>query len=185
VVDLHLVVGEVVGEDSDVMTIADLSTVWIELDVPQADLNAVREGDEVIVSAAGVGIQAVTGRVQFVSPIVDKATRTAVARVEIPNDSREWRPGLFVTADVPSGRRDVPVLVPRDAVQTLDGETVVFVLHDGEFETAPVALGRSTGAYVEVVSGLAPGQEYVSEGAYALKAEMVTTGIDAHAGHGH
>ncbi|MFH1501841.1 MAG: efflux RND transporter periplasmic adaptor subunit [Candidatus Eisenbacteria bacterium] len=185
VIEMHMVMGEVVDEDSDVLAIADLSTVWIDLDVPQADLSAVHKGQRVTISAPGIGIPEATGVVSFVSPIIDEETRTALARIEIPNESMLWRPGLFVTAEVSFERLDVPVLVPRDAVQTLEGEPVVFVCHGNTFESVPVALGSSTRTHVEIVSGLSEGDEFVAEGAYALKAEIVTSGLDSHAGHGH
>lgn len=185
VIEMHMVMGEVVGEDSDVLAIADLSTAWIDLDVPQADLSSVREGQSVLISAPGIGTPDVTGVVEFISPIIDEETRTALARIEIPNPSGQWRPGLFVTADVSFDQCEVAVLVPKDAVQSLEGEPVVFIPEGDAFESVPVALGRSTKTHVEIASGLSEGQEYVVEGAYALKAEVVTSGLDSHAGHGH
>jgi cobalt-zinc-cadmium efflux system membrane fusion protein len=185
VVETHMVTGEVVGEDSDLLVIADLSTVWVDLDVPQADLPTVREGQRVTVSSPGTGLPAATGTVSFVSPIIDAETRTALARVEIANDRGEWRPGLFVTADVSFEQTSVPVLVPMDAVQTLDGEPVVFVPNGEGFESIPVTIGRTTVTHTEIVSGLEQGERYVERGAYALKAEIVTSGLDSHAGHGH
>jgi cobalt-zinc-cadmium efflux system membrane fusion protein len=185
IIEMHMVMGEVVGEDSDVMVIADLSTAWIDLDVPQADLSAVREGQSVLISASGIATPDVAGVVEFISPIIDEETRTALARIEVPNKTGEWRPGLFVTADVSFDRCEVPVLVPKDAVQSLEGEPVVFVPEGNAFESLPVTLGRSTKTHVEIASGLSAGQEYVFAGAYALKAEIVTSGLDSHAGHGH
>jgi cobalt-zinc-cadmium efflux system membrane fusion protein len=185
IIEMHMVRGEVVGEDSDVLLIADLSTAWIDLDVPQADLSAVYEGQPVTISASTIGIPDATGVVSFVAPIIDEETRTALARIEISNETGEWRPGLFVTADVSFDRLEVSLLVPKDAVQSLEGEPVVFVPEEGGFESVPVTLGHSTSTHTEIVSGLSQGQEYVIEGAYALKAEIVTSGLDSHAGHGH
>jgi cobalt-zinc-cadmium efflux system membrane fusion protein len=185
VIELHMVLGETVGEDSDVLTIADLSTVWVDFDVPQTDLASVREGQAITISASGVDIPEATAVVDFVSPVVDAETRTALARVEIPNASGRWRPGLFVTATSIADEFEAPVVVPKRAVQTIEGETVLFVPDGAAFESAPVVLGRSNGTHVEIESGLAAGEQYVLEGAFALKAEVVTSGLDAHAGHGH
>ncbi len=185
VIEVHMVLGEVVGEDSDLMAIADLSSAWVDLDVPQADLGAVRKGQKVTISASSMSIPDVNGVVSFISPIIDGETRTALARIEIPNESGRWMPGLFVTADVSFERLEVPILVPKDAVQTLEGESVVFVPRGNSFEIVPVTLGPSTKTSVAIASGLRDGQEYVYKGAYALKAEIVTSGLDPHAGHGH
>ncbi len=156
VIELHLVLGETVGEDSDVLAIADLGTVWIDLDVPQSDLGSIREGQA-----------------------------TALARVEIPNTNGQWRPGLFVTAYAASEQLEVPIMIPKDAVQSLEGETVVFIPDGDAFESVPVVLGRTNGTHVEIETGLGQGEQYVAEGAFALKAEVVTSGLDSHAGHGH
>ncbi len=185
VTELHMVLGEMVGEGSDVLVIADLSTVWVELDVPQAELHAVREGQNATISASGLDIADVKGVVSFVSPIVDSETRTVLARIELPNDSGEWRPGLFVTASITSDHIDAPVVVPKNAVQLLEGEHVVFVPEGDAFLPALVVPGRASATHVEITSGLVRGQQYVAEGAFVLKAEMVTSGMDSHAGHGH
>ncbi len=185
VIELHLVLGETVGEDSDVLVIADLSTVWIDLDVPQIDLGSIREGQRMTISASGIDIPDATAVVDFVSPVIDEETRTALARAEIPNTNGQWRPGLFVTAYAASDQLDVPVMIPKDAVQSLEGETVVFIPEGDAFESVPVVLGRTNGTHVEIEMGLEQGEQYVTEGAFALKAEVVTSGLDSHAGHGH
>ncbi len=185
VIELHLARGETVGEDSDVLTIADLSTVWVDLDVSQNDLASVRKGQRMTISASGIDIPDASAVIGFVSPVIDEATRTALARVEIPNASGDWRPGLFVTAYVASDQLEVPVLVPKNAVQLLEGESVVFVPDGDAFDSVPVVLGRSNGTHVEIETGLGQGERYVAEGAFVLKAEIVTSGLDSHAGHGH
>ena len=185
VIELHLVLGETVGEDSDVLAIADLSTVWVDLDVPQSDLGSIREGQTMTIAASGIDIPDATAIVEFLSPVIDEETRTALARVEIPNVGGHWRPGLFVTAHAAAGQLEVPVLVRKDAVQSLEGETVVFIPEGAAFESVPVVLGRTNGTHVEIETGLEQGEQYVAEGAFALKAEVVTSGLDSHAGHGH
>ncbi len=184
VTKMHMVLGEVVGEE-EVFAIADLSTVWVDLDVPQTELDAVRKGQKVTVSASSVSIPDATGTVSFVSPLVDETTRAAYARIELQNSSGAWRPGLFVTASLASDRAEVPVRVEKDAVQLLDGEHVVFIPEGDALVPVAVVTGRSDTEHVEIVSGLECDQRYVAEGAFALKAEMVTSGMDSHAGHGH
>lgn len=185
IIDLHLVLGEVVGDESEVLTVADLSTVWVDLDVPQVDLGSVREQQSVTISTSGTDAADITDTIDFVSPVIDDETRTALARVEIPNTNGQWRPGLFVSAYVVSERLNAPILIPRHAVQMLEGETVVFVPIGDAFESRPVLLGQFDATHVEIESGLRQGESYVVEGAFALKAEMVTSGLDPHAGHGH
>ncbi len=184
VIDRHITLGEKLGDAAEAFTVADLSTVWVNLSVYQKDLPRIRKGQPVLISA-GAGVPDTQGTIAFVSPIVDEATRTCLVRVVLPNPKGRWRPGLFVSATVAVGKTNARVVVPPDAVQTLNGRRVVFVLAKGGFEPRSVTTGTSDAQGVEIVSGLPAGQWYVSRGAFELKAKVVTSGLDAHAGHGH
>jgi cobalt-zinc-cadmium efflux system membrane fusion protein len=148
------------------------------------DLGTVRVGDTVTVVNELSGRQT-QGRITAVSPTLDRGTRTATARVELGNPDGVWRPGLFVVGRLHRPADSVSVLVPRDAVQTLDSEHVVFVPAGNTFEAVPVQIGRSDRDRIEILSGLTPGAAFVSSGAFELKAQLVTSALDPHAGHGH
>ncbi len=92
---------------------------------------------------------------------------------------------MFVTGHVTIDADEGSVVVPLSAVQRLDGESVVFVAGEDGFMTRTVKLGRRDRDEVEVLEGLGAGERYVSSGAFHLKAEIITSGIDPHAGHGH
>ena len=77
------------------------------------------------------------------------------------------------------------VVIPRQGVQLITGETVVFVPDKDSYITRVVKTGSSSGGNIEIISGLKPGEAYVSEGAFSLKSIMLTSGMDPHAGHGH
>ncbi len=184
VIGKHVTLGEKVEGDSDMFVVADLSTVWVDLSITQKDLPFVREGVEVTVSA-GYGVPDAVGAVDYVSPLIGEATRTATARVVLPNPDGLWRPGLFVSATLAVDDAEVPVMIPRTAAQHLDGEWVVFVEAAGGYEPVPVTLGRGNEDSVEVIAGLPSGRRYVAAGAFECKAKVVTSGLDSHAGHGH
>ena len=184
VVERHISLGEVFEDGTDIFAITDLSTVWVNLSVYQKDLPYVAKGQEVSVSA-GKGHTTATGAISYVSPLLSEKTRTALARIELPNPAGHWRPGLFVKAEIAVGASEVPVLVPRAAVLSLQGENVVFLETDEGFKPQPVKTGRGNRTHLEILSGLSPGQRYVARGAFSLKAHIVTSGIDSHAGHGH
>ncbi|WP_308937215.1 efflux RND transporter periplasmic adaptor subunit [Duganella vulcania] len=99
----HLALGEAVKEDAAVFTISDLSHVWAEIAVPPRDLALVRVGQTVLVKASAFEAQA-SGKITYVGALLGEQTRTAKARVALANPDRAWRPGLFVSVDVPSGR---------------------------------------------------------------------------------
>ncbi|NQT19830.1 MAG: efflux RND transporter periplasmic adaptor subunit [Planctomycetes bacterium] len=184
VIEKHITLGERLDEDADVFTVADLGSVWVDLSVYQKHLPYVKAGQKVSISA-GDGVPEAEGTVAYVAPIVDRQTRTALARVVLPNPDGHMRPGLFVTARVTVGEDGAQVLIPKDAIQTIDGESVVFVPEKEGFAPRPITTGRANKTHIEVLVGLVPGQRYVVEGAFELKAKIITSGLDPHAGHGH
>jgi multidrug efflux pump subunit AcrA (membrane-fusion protein) len=184
VVEKHVTRGELLSGDESIFTIADLSSVWVDLSVYQKDLPFVRKGQRVHISV-GRGIPAADGRIAFVSPIVDRQTRTATARIILSNPNGIYRPGLFVTAEIDVSGAAAAVVIPKAAVLRIESENVVFVPGDEGLVAKPVRLGRSSRTHVEILEGLQGGQRYVAVGAFKLKAELVTSGLGAHAGHGH
>jgi cobalt-zinc-cadmium efflux system membrane fusion protein len=165
-----VVPGESVGPDSPAFIVADLSTVWVEVHVYQRALPALRVGQPVrVVSAAGA-VEA-EGRVSYIAPIVDQATRTATARVELPNPDGAWRPGLFVTVTV-LNPLEAAVVVGRDAVHRFEDGSVVFVAEGDRFAPRTVTVGRRGRTRVEIVAGLAPGDRFAEAGSFLVKAEL-------------
>ncbi len=171
VIDKHITLGEAVSREHAAFVVADLSSVWVDITVYQRDLLHVTKGQRVSISG-GHELLLASGEISYVAPIVDETTRTALARVVLPNDDGVWRPGTFITAQIMVDRIDVPVTVPRTALQMFKGRDVVFVQTDGGFEPRPVVVGRADENDLEIVSGLAPGELYVSRGGFTLKAEL-------------
>jgi len=182
VIAKHITRGEAVSPDGEAFVVADLRSVWVDLSVYQKDLGRLRVGQPVAI-ATGHTAPAAEGTISYLAPIVDERTRTATARVVLPNPEGTWRPGLFVTGTVTVDSATVPVAVPRDAVQTLGDQTVVFVLDSDGLEPRPVRLGRSDRRRVEILEGLSPGDQFVSRGGFTLKSELEKAGFEA--GHGH
>ena len=184
VIEKDITLGEVLREDKIAFVVADLSMVWVDLSVYQKDLAYVREGQHVIISV-GQGIPDAEGIISYLGPTVADDTRTALARVTLPNKEGQWRPGLFVTARLVKEKTPVPLLIPKSALQNLEGEACVFVHHREGFKTQNVSVGRTNKTHAEILTGLKVGQSYVTKGAFELKAKIVTSTLDSHAGHGH
>lgn len=180
VTEKHLAAGEAVKEDASIFTIADLSTVWAEMTIYPKDLAAVKLGQKVMVRASALNAEA-EGRVSYVGSLIGEQTRSAKARVTLPNPERSWRPGLFVTVDLVQDETEVPVAVSADAIQAYRDWKVVFGRFGEFFEARPVELGRSDGKTVEVLSGLAPGTPYAATNSFVLKADLGKAG----ASHDH
>ncbi len=184
VIEKHLTLGEKHSDDAGAFTVADLSSVWVNISVYQKDLAYVKEGMNVSISA-GASLPSADGIITYLSPVLDEKTRTAMARVVLPNSSGEWRPGLFVSAEIAIGREIATVVVLKSAIQRIGEELVVFLDTSEGLKPVPVSLGRGNASCVEVLAGLVAGQRYVTQGAFELKAKIVTSGLGAHAGHGH
>jgi cobalt-zinc-cadmium efflux system membrane fusion protein len=184
VIEKDITLGELLQEDTVAFVVADLSTVWVDLSIYQKDLPFVREGQSVSISP-GRGIPDVEGTISYLSPVIAEETRTALARVVLPNPEGYFRPGLFITANLVGEDIPVPLIVPKSTLQNLDGETCVFIKHLDGFKSQPVSIGRTSRTHAEIISGLKKGQFYVANGAFEIKAKIITSTMDSHAGHGH
>ncbi len=184
VTEKHIALGESLAADADILTVADLSSVWANLTLYAKDLAAVRQGQGLTVRSDHDGAEALAV-IAMVTPFVAASTRSATARVVLDNGSGAWIPGTFVTGIIDTSQEAVPVVVPRQAVQNIDGQHQIFVEHEGAFEMQPVTMGRADRTQVEILAGLAAGTPYVAEGAFHLKATVVTRALGSHAGHGH
>ena len=185
VIDRHITQGEFVSEQSSIFIIADLSTVWVNLAVYPKDAARIHKGQSAIIKAVGSDNIA-SGEIEYVTPIIDFRTRSATARVVMPNPDNKWPPGTFVQARIESESVGDVLVVERSAVQYLDERSVVFVFDEtGGFRPIDIVTGESDRYYTQVMNGLDEGIEYVSSGAFELKAKIVTSSLDPHAGHGH
>lgn len=172
VIEMHITRGEMVDDSKHGFVIANLNTVWVFLQVYQKDLPYVHKGQKVRISA-GKGMPEVESTISYISPIIDQTTRTAEARVVLHNTRGIWKPGLFVTGRIVTENRNVDIAVPKTALETLHGKTIVFVKEDDGFKPQPVHINRENDTLVEIVHGLKAGQTYVSKNGFVLKAELM------------
>jgi len=171
VMEKHISIGEVLKDDSAAFLIADLTSVWVNLDVQQKDLRLIKVGQTATIGI-GTETSGISGRVNFLEPIATETNRTIHARVVVPNADGRLRPGLFVTGRILVDRLNVPVLVPNDALVLVDDAMCVFVKEDEAFRPQSVTTGRTDSGYTEITSGLVPGQLYATRGAFTLKSEL-------------
>jgi cobalt-zinc-cadmium efflux system membrane fusion protein len=182
VLELHMTPGELIGDEKHIVTIADLNTVWAELNIYQKDLRKIKVGQNAEVYFDEVE-NAVNSKIFYISPTVDENTRTATARIRLFNKRGLFKPGMFISAKVTTNYLDVEMSVSINAVQNFEGQKVVFVREDEGFKPKVVTVGKSNSKYVEVLSGLELGQSYVAEGAFKIKSELLKESFGG--GHGH
>lgn len=168
--------GEQAGSEV-LFTIADPSSVWIELSLFPADAGRVHAGQTVRIAAVDGGLKS-TGKIGLVGVYGGGANPALTARVQLPNPERRWTPGLFVNGAVELSKSSVPLAVAAGAVQTLDAKTVVFVPVEGGYAPRAVKTGRSDAAFVEVLEGLAADEAYVAVNSFIVKAELGKSSLE-------
>jgi len=170
--------GQVVGAGQELFTVTDLSTVWVIGDLYEKDFAAVRVGSAATVAMPAAKDSALRGRVAYIDPRVDPATRTSKVRVEVPNKNGALRLGMYVALSFEAASGRQVTLVTRDAVQALGDRTVVYVQVEGgesRFAERAVKLGAPLGDSFEVLDGLKPGELVVTTGSFFLRAEAGRT----------
>lgn len=172
VIDRQISLGEYASEQKPSFVVADLATIWVDLSIYRQDLRRIKVGDEVLIDPDDRAGD-IKGVISYVAPIGASETQTALARVVLPNVGGRLRPGMFVTAKLVLSERRVPVAVQARAIQTLENKTVVFVREgENKLEARPVDLGDSDQKSVEIRAGILPGEKYVAENSFVVKAEM-------------
>ena len=157
------------------ITVADLSTVWVELAAFQHDLDAIAPGQTATIRDVD-GHQSAMGSVDTIASVGSPASQSMTARIVLPNPDGRWRPGLFVTGEIVVAEAQVPLAVRRSALQTFRDWTIVLEQVGDEYEVRPLTLGRGDADRVEVVDGLDVGARYVTIGSYLVKADIEKSG---------
>ena len=185
-VERRVVLGEWVSPEKErPLVVADTRSLWVVAEVPEARLAEIGIGSAADVRLAALPGELITGTVALVMPEVDAHTRTAGVRIVVPNPAGRLRPGMFASVRLQGRSAGVAgVVVPEEAVQTVEGKPSVFVPVDGEpntFTPRPVTTGKPVDGYVAVTSGLKAGEAVVVSGSFILKAELGKS----EAGHEH
>jgi len=176
--------GEFLSEEEAMFTVADLSEVWVDIDIYPKDAKLIKKGVKVAVSEIGVKH---TGNAEifYISPVADPESGTFTARALLANEDRSWKPGSFVKCSyLYKAAADVN-LVKSTSLQLIGGQQHLFIEEGSNiFEPIAVKTGVSNNLYTEIKSGLDTGNEYVSNGAFELKSQISIGDLGEHAGCG-
>lgn len=175
--------GETVSPEKTLFTIVNLESVWVQLDVYSRDLPRVRVGLPVRVTTEAVPGREFAGQLAHVGDRVDETTRTVKVRCVIPNPDGRLKPEMFVRGQIETREMEAAIVVPREAVQTLNGKRVLFIPGDraGEFRAREVKTGETVDGRITIVAGLTPGERVVTRGAFIVKAQT----MKGELGHSH
>ncbi|MEW6740214.1 MAG: efflux RND transporter periplasmic adaptor subunit [Nitrospirota bacterium] len=174
VIERNVSQGEVVGPEKALFTVADLSTLWVVIDIYEKDIPRLKVGMGVKVSVTAFPDKDFRGRISYTGDVVDEKTRTVKARVTVDNSGGLLKPGMFATVNIISDKTERALVVPASAVQREGEKTVVFVARDkSNFEKRVVTIGPEVSGYHHVLSGIKEGEQVVTKGAFILKSESM------------
>ena len=172
--------GANIDASTELLTVADLSTVWVVANVYERDLARVKVGAAATISAPGVTGRRWSGRVSYIDPQLATDTRTAKVRIELSNTDRTLRFGMYADVAIAASETAKALLVPRSAIQTIGAQNVMYVIdpqRPGRYVERSIVVAPSSGQTTEVLTGVSETDEVVVEGSFALRAERDRLGL--------
>ncbi|HZS04796.1 MAG TPA: efflux RND transporter periplasmic adaptor subunit [Blastocatellia bacterium] len=158
-------------------TVANLSTLWVIANVPEAQVTSLRPGAFAVIRSAALGNESLSGRINYIDPQLNEETRTARVRVEITNPGGRLRTGMFAEIEFMTGAGNTPkeIVIPEAAVQRIGERTVVFVPGEekGHFKVRDIVAGAERDSLRRVTGGLKPGEKVVTKGSFTLKTQLM------------
>lgn len=179
VMEIQMRPGELANENSFIL-VADLSKVWAQLRIHSRNRQHVAVGQDVVIANPDQS-QVANGTISFISPVASAASQTQLARVVLNNQDGQWLPGFYVDGAIETAKEEVPLAVLKSGLQTFRDFTVVFAKVDETYEVRMLEFGKEDSDAIEVVGGLKPGEVYVTENSFLLKADVLKDG----ASHDH
>ena len=175
VLDIDSAPGAVIDSSNALLSVADLSSVYVEAQVYEKDMGRVRIGQAASSRTDSYPGTRFGGRVTSIGDRIDPQTRTTPVRCEVSNDGWRLKLDMFATVALPTSIRRNGLAVPADAVQNLEGKSVVFVRRSPtQFEIRTVNTGRTSEGTIEIASGLKEGEEVVTAGAFQVKSALLS-----------
>ncbi len=164
--------GQFVTPKTELYSIADLSRVWVYVDVFEDELPWVQVGDEAEMTVAAVPGRIFRGRITYIYPYFESKTRTVKVRMEFDNRHGLLKPEMFADVTIHAGRQIDAVVVPEEAIVRSGSRELVFVVRaPGKFEPRVVRVGVSSGGMTQILSGVQPGEEVVTSAQFLIDSE--------------
>jgi cobalt-zinc-cadmium efflux system membrane fusion protein len=180
IVERSAVQGAMAELGKPLLTIADTSTLWALVSIPESQLAVVKVGQEVELTSESLPGQMFTGSLTWIAAKVDDHTRMARGRVELDNTERQLKAQMFARARILTGRAEQAIVIPQSALQRLDGKPLVFVkLADDLYDARLVELGGKHNGHVAVQSGLLPTDEVVVKRGFTMKTQLLISRLGA------
>lgn len=164
--------------------LSDLSVVWMYADIYEKDLAGINPGQTVTVTSGAYPGESFTGQVTFINPVMDDATRTVKVRVEMSNPGGRLKPNMFVNANIHMPLAE-SLVIPESSLLDAGTRKIVFVAQgEDTFVKRDVVVGQSAEGYIQILSGLQPGDTVVTAATFLIDSQTKLGNFGSHAGHG-
>jgi cobalt-zinc-cadmium efflux system membrane fusion protein len=172
IVQNNAVLGAMVDQSSEIMTILDPRLLWVDAEIYEKDIAKIRIGQSVEVSVPAYPGETFNGTICYVSDILKEDTRTITVRTEVENREYKLKPGMFATIKIYLNHLSDALVVPETAVLDDKDEKIVFIKREGKFFPQAVETGVKEKGFIEILSGLSEGDDIVTKGSYQLKSKL-------------
>jgi Cu(I)/Ag(I) efflux system membrane fusion protein len=184
VLERSLLPGAYVKAGDSLFSLMDISKVWVYADIYERDLANIKIGQPIAIKSPAYPNENFEGRITFIDPVMDDATRTIKIRAELDNRGGKLKPNMFVNASVRVNLGESVVVLESSLLDT-GGEQFVFVEeNDAKFVKRNVSVGQYNNGYVQILSGLKPGEAVVTAAAFLLDSQTRLGNFGSHGGHG-
>jgi len=173
IVESKAVLGAMVDQSVEILTLMDPSVLWVEAEVYERDIARVRIGQDAEVSVPAYPGEVFKGRISFIGDVLREETRTITVRTEVRNADSRLKPGMFADVALSVSEEAKALAVPSEAVLDDAGESIVFVASDGVYAPRVVKVGLRDDGWVQILEGLRDGELVVTAGSFQLKSKLL------------
>jgi cobalt-zinc-cadmium efflux system membrane fusion protein len=177
------VVGAMIDQSTEVLIIMDPTMLWIDADIYEKDIAKIKTGQNVEATVPAYPGEIFRGKTSYISDVLNEETRTITVRTEVQNKDNRLKVGMFAAVKIHLNHQSEALVVPENAVLDDKGKAIVFIKKDGACFPRNVTTGTREGGYIEIIAGLSPGDEVVTQGNFQLKSKLYEDIL--HEGHVH
>jgi cobalt-zinc-cadmium efflux system membrane fusion protein len=172
VIESQAVLGAMVDQSTEILTLMDPTTLWVDAEIYERDISRVHPGQKVTISVPAYPDQTFGGTLSYVGDVLKEDTRTITVRTEVDNPHHRLKPGMFADVQISMNGASPALVVPKEAVLDDGDERIVFVLAGDGFEVRAVQVGARRNGDLEITAGLREGESVATLGAFQLKSKL-------------
>ena len=172
IVEHKSILGAMVDQSSELLTIMDPTTLWVDAEIFERDIAKIKTGQNVEVSVPAYPDESFGGKISYIGDQLNDDTRTITVRAEVHNRNYKLKPGMFADISIHLKHASRALVLPKDAVLDENNEQIVFVKLDGSYAVRIVEIGTKENGFCEIRSGIREGEEIVVKGNYQLKSKL-------------